>query len=361
MEGVEIRIQYVILGIVLACGIAATAPAQAQMPAAPVVERFEYLSGPGTLRVFFRSPVAPVGTTITNQSVNDIGGGSRFCFAVPPALSCDVPDVVLGATHTLRPNVAYRVGSGPGLTRSGATFNAFIGTPPSVPLDFTAEPGTASGSIDLSWTEPANNGGADISSYEVLIDGAEPLSGCMSLTTETSCTITDIGDVNEHELTVAARNAGGLLGPAAMATASPRQIVEGVVAGHTSSYLNSVGQILVGQLVSNVTAHLAAPADGSFVALNGQTLQLVEPGIAAGQPSLNWGERDSITSLIKRAPVSFGLHGGTGGTGRHLLWGRASVEGFEGRTDDGQQGPTAATCSPVRLALITIWSAVCLG
>jgi len=84
---------------------------------------------------------------------------------------------------------------------------------PSAPQNLTATAGN--GEVTLSWDAPANNGGSEITGYEVFIEGGAP-----SVTKDTSYTFGALDNSVEYTFIVRAVNANGS-GAEAKKTAAP--------------------------------------------------------------------------------------------------------------------------------------------
>jgi len=159
------------------------------------------------------TPGGDQGAAIKNYEYS-IDGGSNWS-APSPAVTTS-PVTIAGLTNGTTYSIQVRAINGNDLVGTASSSVDVIpvasNTPPGKPTDVKVTPGSAS--LDLSWTAPADEGGAPISDYEFTTGSDEWKS---LSTTGTSATITtDSSDpgvslVNgtEYTLQVRARNANG--------------------------------------------------------------------------------------------------------------------------------------------------------
>ena len=93
--------------------------------------------------------------------------------------------------------------------------------PPTIPQSFSAVPGNAQ--AELSWTAPADNGGAEIEKYEVSRSDGAGWTSWTDAASNTSHTFTGLTNGTSYTFRVRAVNAAGN-GTAASASATPRTI-----------------------------------------------------------------------------------------------------------------------------------------
>ena len=247
----------------------------------------------------------------------------------PSARSCTITGLVAGRSYQVN-IVAHNNLDGTGFQVSTTAAPLGLPTAPVV----TANAGSAQ--IELSWTAPDDDGGTPITGYTVSVN-PPATSGCNDLDgTATSCTLTGLENAQAYTVSLTALNIAGT------GRASPAQtLTPGVAASVLASdYLGDAGLVLVSQITGAVSDHLSAPADAarsgaSFVKLGGRTLALADSAAIAALRPLDWSGYDSIAALLRRGPASFSLHHGGATPGTYSLWGRASINGFEGKVNNG--------------------------
>jgi hypothetical protein len=109
-------------------------------------------------------------------------------------------------------------------------------TAPSAPTAVTASAATTPGSVNVSWTAPANNGGSALTSYTVTSNpGAKT---CTSTAPAVTCTVTALTGGTSYTFTVTATNASNLT---SVASAPSNSVpVVGIVPGSFSARVNSL-------------------------------------------------------------------------------------------------------------------------
>ena len=111
---------------------------------------------------------------------------------------CTISNLTNGQAYTFTVRATNEGGDGP-----GAVVNATPRTVPSAPTAVTAVAGN--GLADITWTPPADDGGASIEAYTVF---ASPGDGSCNTVT-TACRIDGLTNGQSYSFTVSARNAAG--------------------------------------------------------------------------------------------------------------------------------------------------------
>ncbi len=121
----------------------------------------------------------------------DLPAGANYCIVRPVARNAQNTYVTVKTIETSRWRLRRTV---PG--------ENFAQTAPSAPQSFAAKPGDGS-VVQLSWAAPVNDGGAAVSSYNVLLDGKQ-----VATTTGLSAGVANAGP-GQHTVEVVAVNAIG--------------------------------------------------------------------------------------------------------------------------------------------------------
>lgn len=171
----------------------------------------------GQLSVAFTAPASTGGAAITTYEVSlDDGGSWQPRQSGTTASPLVVTGLTNGATHTVRVRAVNAAGAG----AASANATATVGGPPTAPQHVLATPG--SGSVTVTWTAPADNGGSAITSYTVerLVGASTSWS---TVYTGTALTYTDGALTNGTTYTyrVSATNTSGTGPTAASQGATP--------------------------------------------------------------------------------------------------------------------------------------------
>ncbi len=185
-------------------GLAATSNQSAQVP------------------LTWTAPASNGGSAITNYlleySANGGTSWSTFAHTASTATSITVTGLTNGTLYTFRVSAINGVGTG----TASATATATPVGAPDAPTNLVATPGTAQAA--LSWSAPANNGGASITDYVIEYSS----NGGTSWTTfshtpsaATSATITGLTNGTTYTFRVSAVNANGTGAASTTTTGTP--------------------------------------------------------------------------------------------------------------------------------------------
>ncbi len=194
-------------------------------------------------------------TTDTSITINGLANGITYNFAVTAHNQMGNGTVSSGVQVTPRPDKA------------------------TVPTGVTAVP--SDGQVMLSWSAPANNGGASVDYYLVYQNGI-----MVKNVTATSATITGLNDGTLYSYTVAAHNSAGLGDQSSVVQATPYTTANaptglGVIAGNGQVTLNwtaakvdggsAVDYYIVSQDGTALPYQLPGPSANITGLVNGQT------------------------------------------------------------------------------------------
>ena len=156
-------------------------------------------AGNAKATVSWSAPASDGGATITDYTATSTPGGSNC--TTTGATTCTVTGLSNGTAYTFGVTATNSAGSGPAGTSNSVTPVGLPGTPTSV----TATAGNAQATV--SWTAPANNGGATITGYTV-----NSTPGSLTCTTAgaTTCTVTGLSNGTAYTFAVKATNSVGI-------------------------------------------------------------------------------------------------------------------------------------------------------
>ena len=172
-----------------------TAVVPAAAPGAPT--GVSGVFGSSVVTVSWSAPASNGGASITRYTVTSTPG-SKTC--ITDGYSCTVGGLTNGTSYTFTVIATNAAGSGPTSTASRSVTPA---TTPSIPLRVKAAYG--SGSLIVSWSAPAVDGGAPITTYSV----ASSPGSFTCTTTELTCAITGLTSGIAYSFTVTATNIAG--------------------------------------------------------------------------------------------------------------------------------------------------------
>lgn len=183
-------------------------------PSAPTITTA--VSGDQQATITFTAPASTGGTPITGYTVTATdhtasARGGETCSPTGDNLTCTVMGLTNGDHYTFTVVATNALGSG---TPSAASAVVIPSTVPDAPTDAIARWGDASATV--SWTPPADDGGAAVTSYTVTAsDATTPANGGQTCTVTVSssskdqCTVTGLTNGDSYTYTVVATNPAG--------------------------------------------------------------------------------------------------------------------------------------------------------
>ncbi len=157
--------------------------------------------GNGAVTVSWVAPVDDGGSALTGFTVTAAPGGAS-CTAAAGDTSCVVTGLTKGSTYTFEVVAQNSVGAS-----LPATINATVPTRPDAPVITSIVPGE--GSLAVTWTPSASDGGAPITLYRVTAARSGATFTCEGLPTDTTCTITGL-QPPDYTVYVQAINVAGI-------------------------------------------------------------------------------------------------------------------------------------------------------
>lgn len=203
------------------------------------------------------------GEVILSYRVNVLPGGGT-CTVDAPGLSCRVNGLLNGGVYLAR---VYAVSArGDSVPTQTGVFTV-VG-PSDPPDDVAVEPGPLS--LNVSWTEPFNTGGAEVIRY---VATAEPGgSACEAAAGQNVCTITDLTNDRDYTVSVYAQTEAGNGNAASVGPVTPRRALAAPTAPR-----NVTVSAVPGVAGGVVTARWQASADDGDSAITAYTVT-AEPG-----------------------------------------------------------------------------------
>jgi hypothetical protein len=192
--------------------------------------------------------------------------------------------IAITAPTTLR-WVAFDAAGNHGTPTEAATFEPPAppaATAPAAPVGVTARPGN--GSIALSWTAPANNGGAAVTGYTVRVTAPAGTSGTPALVDTTvpvaapatTVTVPNLTNGREYAFTVTATNSAGTSPATAEVRARPGDVVTATLVRNKAgdkriAGSSSQGGVTVRVYQTNNPANVGNPTAAGTVSLGTAT------------------------------------------------------------------------------------------
>lgn len=206
------------------------------VPGAPFVTLAT--SGNGSATAFWNPPSDNGGMEITGYTAvaTPVGGGEPRTCSTTGATNCTVTGLTNGQSYTFTVSATNALGTGSASGSSSVVVP--LSTPGAPTIDSTT---AANGSIIISWSAPASDGGSAITSYTVTaspqVNGA--VRSCSTSGT-TSCSVTGLSNGTPYTFVVTASNVKGAGTPSvASAPIAPKAVpgspsINGVSAGNGS-------------------------------------------------------------------------------------------------------------------------------
>ena len=194
--------------------ISTTYPCAASTPPSPPLNA-SATAGNAKATVTWQLPNSAGSSAITSYEVIATPGGAT-CSATAPALTCEVTGLSNGTSYTFEVRAQNNSGWGPysqpssAVTPSGGSGPGpdpvpTPSTPPSSPLNVTANAGDATATV--TWQAPASPGSSAITAYQVT---SAPGGGtCLASAPALTCEVTGLTNGTTYTFTVRARNETG--------------------------------------------------------------------------------------------------------------------------------------------------------
>jgi hypothetical protein len=184
-------------------------------------------TGDGQASVSFGAPSSDGGAAITSYTVTSSPGGHTATGAGSPLV---VSGLTNGVSYTFTVTAHNAEGDGAPSAASNAVVPGTTPVAPGAPTNVTATPGN--GRVAVSFTPPASDGGAAITSYTVTAaPGGQTASGAVG-----PIVVTGLSSGTSYTFTVTATNSAGT-GPAS----SPSDAVEPLPPGRPPSPPSALG------------------------------------------------------------------------------------------------------------------------
>jgi hypothetical protein len=252
------------------------------VPTAP--QSLAATAGSGSVSLSWAAPASNGGAAITGYNVyrGTSAGGESATPVATNVMTTSFTDTALtnGTTYYYTVAAVNSVGTSPQSNEASATPVAVQATVPSAPQSLAAVAGN--GSVSLSWSAPASDGGSAITGYNVYrgtTAGGESTTPLASNVSGTSFTDTGLVNGTTYFYTVAAVNAVGVSPQSAEVSATPQTPA-------TAAYVRRVGS----SAVSGNRTTISVPVG--------------TPGVAAGDTLVVSLLLSSTTHLTTASPVT---------------------------------------------------------
>jgi hypothetical protein len=235
----------------------------------------------GRLALAWTPPTSNGGSAITGYTVEytPAGGSAQTVNTGSVSASYNLTGLTNGTLYSVRVRAVNVVGA-------GGYSTAATGTPGLVPGTPTSLSGTiGDGSVDLSWTAPASDGGATITSYTVEYT---PAGGSAVTVTAAASpyTLTGLTNGTSYSIRVAANNAVGRGEYTTAIARTPQIAVPGAPTGLTATGGSESGRLVLDWIAPSV-------AGGS--AITGYTVEYTPSG---GSPqTVDTGSTNTVYNL----------------------------------------------------------------
>ena len=158
------------------------------------------------------------GSSITGFTVTADDGvhTASTCTTDGSSTTCDITGLTNGTAYSVSVSATNAVGTTP----SAGSVTATPATTPDAPTSLNVSSGN--GTLIVTWSAPAFNGGATISAYTVTADnGVDAPSTCTVTDGSNACTLAGLTNGSDYSVTVTATNAQGVGAASDAVTATP--------------------------------------------------------------------------------------------------------------------------------------------
>ncbi len=288
-------------------------------------------SGANSVALSWTAPASNGGASITSYTVSYSSTEGSESVSSIVGTSTTITGLTNGTSYTF--TVAAVNTNGGGSSSDSATSTP--STTPGAPTELTATKGNAS--VDLSWTAPLSDGGANITSYTVSYTWSGG-SGSKTAISGTSTTVTDLTNGTLYSFTVAAVNTKGTGTSSGSATATPS-----TVPGAPSSLTATAGN-------GSISLSWSAPDSNGGATITSYTVEYTSTEGNVTVDSIS-GTSTTISSLTNSTSYTFTVAAvNTNGTGTAS----SSVTKDPGIPPSA---PTSLEATPSNGTVVLNWSA----